>query len=658
MARNGTLQAFDANGGLLVEDGPKPVAADAFTTRFEVTSPTPAITKAVLQLENAAHYAIDDLEFDGERRRRRPAAAGRHHFAADGAEFDTDAFTIEGTITGEGLLSTAQATVEFGRPPEQTVPPFTTALSVFGTGTTRQFNCPAASMARHSGPIKITVEAENFAGEKGSATSTITNLPPAIRNRAAAEGAAARRFSVRRVRPRLQDRGLPECGDQRARVGNKTFVIRGDILAKWIPERGHLGCPLAEERPRVQFSFAVGNWCLFVSGTDGPCEAPAVEGRVQDFTGGRIHSTTGIGTFYVPLVFVDAIKKRGGEEATGVPMADPTSSVGAMETWLFQRFVVPELPKRLPSTLEIRGTPPRVYLERQAGHLLEPSNGQPLETTGTIWEHFSCDGNLGPCTVEQTPAQPDPIPNTGEFCFGGTVASTILLGIGPRAWEPVLEREPFFGSLPLAVLRPPDKGNFISTPLFGVVTFAKLADVDLTLIHEWCYGEDWIPLNCFSDWIFRIRPYGAHAGARTFPEPLRRNQGQHDRQDRVRALLLGRRHLARPSDQARSHLHRGPVGHRLRARHLQDGASPDLHVLQDADGNDTDEPVHRDRRSESVRRDAGESGSCDASRHRVNGWYPGDPIEFDVHPPPRPVSGRDPGHKQACRRARRAPGSV
>jgi hypothetical protein len=66
MVRNGTLQAFDASGGLVAQDGPKPVAADAFTTRFEVTSPTPAIAKAVLQLENAAHFAIDDLELDGE----------------------------------------------------------------------------------------------------------------------------------------------------------------------------------------------------------------------------------------------------------------------------------------------------------------------------------------------------------------------------------------------------------------------------------------------------------------------------------------------------------------------------------------------------------------------------------------------------------------
>ena len=66
VVRNGTFQAFDASGGLIFQDGPKQVAANAFTTKFEVTSPTPAIKKAVLQLENAAHYAIDDLEFDRE----------------------------------------------------------------------------------------------------------------------------------------------------------------------------------------------------------------------------------------------------------------------------------------------------------------------------------------------------------------------------------------------------------------------------------------------------------------------------------------------------------------------------------------------------------------------------------------------------------------
>jgi len=638
VARNGTLQAFRANGGLIVQDGPKQVAANAFTTKFEVTSPAPAITKVVLQLENAAHYAIDDLEFDG----RPPPPPPRPPQVVitsppNGAEFDTDAFTIEGTITGQGLLPAAQATVEFGRPPEQTsAPPFTTALSVFGTGTTRQFNLPGGFNGPPLGPIRITVEAENFTGAKGSATSTITNLPLAIRNRAAAEGAALGDFRFGVFASGCKIAVYQNAAISAPGFGNETFVIRGDILAKWIPERARLGCPLAEERNRTEFSFAGSNWCVFVSGTAGPCEAPAVSGRVQDFKGGRIYSTTGIGTFYVPSVFTDVIDKRGGESVTGVPIADPTSSVGAMETWLFQRLIVPELPKRLPSTIEIRGSPPRVYLERQSGHLIEPSNGKPVETTGTIWEHFPCDNNLGPCTVEPTPAQPEPIPNTGDFCFGGTVASTILTGIGPRAWEPVLDREPFLGSLPLAALRPPDPGNFISTPLFGVVTFAKLADVDLTLIHEWCYGEDWIPLNCFSDWIFRIRPYGAHAGAGAFGSLYGGTKDnttvkiEYERFYSDGAIWLGlplkgdliftagRWVIDCAHSTYKTELH--PIFMFSKMRTVTTLTNPFTGLVDpNPFGGTPDNPV-----------------PATQADIWVNGWYPGDPIEFDIHPPPRP----------------------
>jgi hypothetical protein len=638
MVRNGTLQAFDANGGVVGQDGPKPVAADAFTTRFEVSSPSATIVRAVLQLESAAHYAIDDLEFDGE-----PAAPPPPPpqvvitSPPNGAELDTDAFTIEGTIAGEGLLPTATAKVEYGRPPDQTAPPFTTALSVFGTGTTRQFNLPGGFNGAPLGPITVTVEAENFAGAKGTATSTFTNLPLPIRNRAAAEGAAALgdfRFGV--FAPGCKIAVYQNAAISAPGFGPETFLVRGDILAKWIPERGRLGCPRGDDRDRATFSFEGSNWCVFVSGTAGPCEAPVVPGRVQEFTGGRIYSTTGIGTFYVPSVFVDAIVDRGGEEVTGVPLGDPTDSSGSMETWLFQRFVVPELPKRLPSTIEIRGNPPRLYLERQSGHLIEPSNRKPIETTGTIWEHFPCDGNLGPCTVDPTPPQPDPIPDTGDFCFGGTVVSTILTGIGPRAWEPVLEREPFFGSLPLAPLRPTDPGNFISTPLFGVVTFAKLADVDLTLIHEWCYGEDWIPLNCFSDWIFRIRPYGPHTGAGAFGSLYGGTKDnttvkiEYERYYSDNAIWLGlprkgdliftagRWVIDCAHDTYKTELH--PIFMFSRMRTVTTLIEPFTGILQpNPFGGTPENPV-----------------PATQADIWVNGWYPGDPVEFDVHPPPRP----------------------
>jgi hypothetical protein len=409
------------------------------------------------------------------------------------------------------------------------------------------------------------------------------------------------------------------------------------MLAKWISLRETLGCPKEEERDRKRFTFEGSNWCIFVSGTEGPCLEPDVPGRVQDFIGGRIHNTTGIGTFYTPAVFVDAIEKRGGEAVTGVPLGDPASSPGAMQTWLFQRFKVPELPLRLPSTLEIRGTPARLYMERQSGHLLDPHSREPIETTGTIWEHFPCDNNLGPCTVAATAPQPEPIPNTGtEFCFGSTLPFTLLSGIGPRAWEPVLEREPFFGQLPLAMLRPIDKGNFISTPLFGVVTFAKMADVDLTLAHEWCYSDSLIPLNCLSDWIYRIRPYGEHKGTGRFGSLYGGNSNnttvkvEYERFYADGVIWLGlprRRDLMFTAgrwvidcghDTYKTELH--PIFMFARMNTVTSRTDPFTGIVDpNPFGGTPESPV-----------------PATQSDIWVNGWYPGDPIEFDVHPPPRP----------------------
>ncbi len=79
VASEGTLIAFDAAGEVVAQDGPKPVAANGFTTTFEVTDPdtTPSIARAELHLENGRggrgegsrriHFAIDDLEFEAFR---------------------------------------------------------------------------------------------------------------------------------------------------------------------------------------------------------------------------------------------------------------------------------------------------------------------------------------------------------------------------------------------------------------------------------------------------------------------------------------------------------------------------------------------------------------------------------------------------------------
>src|SRR5215207_1158781 len=65
IALNGTLTAFDAANNVVAQDGPKPVLANVFTTRFEVADPdaTPSNTRAELRLENGIYFAIDELEF-------------------------------------------------------------------------------------------------------------------------------------------------------------------------------------------------------------------------------------------------------------------------------------------------------------------------------------------------------------------------------------------------------------------------------------------------------------------------------------------------------------------------------------------------------------------------------------------------------------------
>ena len=75
-------------------------------------------------------------------------------------------------------------------------------------------------------------------------------------------------------------------------------------------ETGYFGCPLGEERDTEVIGGA----------------------RVQDFERGRIYGsllgTAPPHTAYVPLVFVDALNKRGGEPVNGLPRGDPTDSIG------------------------------------------------------------------------------------------------------------------------------------------------------------------------------------------------------------------------------------------------------------------------------------------------------------------------------------------
>lgn len=481
VALNGTLTAFDANGAVVAHDGPKLVAHDVFTTVFEVTVTTPSITRAELQLEGSAHQAIDDLEFDGQPAAQVPTTPPVVTITSpvNGSDLDVNTIAITGTITGDGLLSSSvNMTVQWLRPPEQsTAPPFTSALVVTGTGTTRQFSLPGGFTGVPLGPITVTVSAQNTGALTGTATSTFTNLPGGIRSRFTAQGGTA---AMGAFRFGLSSNGCKIAVYEKGAISDAKLLISGDIFTKWLSLKGpsnntgFFGCPLVDEG-------------------SGPGNT-----RAQHFTGGRIYSNLP-GTAYVPAVFADAIDQRGGELATGVPIADPVSPVEPVthstNTWLYQQFTRPDRPDLLPSTLEIRGTPPTLWMEREGGDL-----SLPVEPLGAIWENFPCGGNLGPCTVDAPQPDPPPIQNAGDmFCGGVSISDEGKVGVivnGPRReWQPIL------------------LNDYISTPIFGVVKKSFLAGEDFFASHEWFYNCPFesVRFDCPSDWNVDVIPIGPQA---------------------------------------------------------------------------------------------------------------------------------------------------
>ena len=467
---NGTLTAFDSSGNVVATDGPRFVPQDTFTTAFQVTIPTPSITRVEFQLENTAFESIDDLEFEGEPPPTpppQPIVTITHPIDGINVDIpgDLPKLDIAGTVTGEGLLSRVTVTVAFKRPPESAaLPPLTLELDLTGTGTTRQFSLPDGMNGVPLGPITVTATAQNVGGLKGSATSTITNLPRAVRDRFITEGGAAVFGEFQYGIVGLCSIAVYKHGAICGRSGG-AIVIRGDIFTKWLSlrgpfnETGWFGCPSNEEGDTIGGA------------------------RSQPFERGRIYAhLPGVAppaAFYVPTVFTEAIDKRDGDEGIGLPLADPTDSAGVMQTWLFQRFLRPDNPDGLlPSTMEIRGSPPTLWMERQLGtwfqgpgilsgtFVLSAFDKERHKSAATLWEGFDCNGNnLGPCTVDpEADFPPSNLPDAGiQFCGGDTY---------------------FPGSNDPPEWKTGPSGDFVALPVFGAILDAHMADIDNGLTHE------------------------------------------------------------------------------------------------------------------------------------------------------------------------------
>jgi hypothetical protein len=567
----GTLKVFGANNAVLGQDGPKAVPADSFTASFDVRVPAGGIVRAEFQIENSALELIDDLVVEGTTvigPTTPPTVAFTN--PPQNAALSPGPLVLRGTVTGDGLLGQITLRVAFGLPGDSTAPPSINTVALTGSGTRRTF---ALNYSTIAGVYTVTAMASNSSNLQGTATVHFTALPDAIRARYTASGGAAvfgnLRFGAGETGcvAAVYDKGLI------AAVGSTTFVVKGPIFQKWMATReasnpmSKLGCPSAEERGAL------------------------ASARAQDFNHGRIYAAAGT-TAYVPEVFRDAIEKLGGETTTGVAVADPTDSTAAMQTWLFQRFTRLDNPSVEPSTLEIRGSPPVLYVERVGEGLVE-STGLPLySTTATVFRTFPCDGNLGPCSV-QKPTSAPPIPDTPGRCPG-----TYNAVLNPIEWQWVTG------------------GNYNQTSVRGWVKSSAMSCSDNPLTHDYlmtnnsplCSAKDVFP----SDWSVKVAPLAPFGNLLL--------AGQRELEIEFEAYYAG-------------YFFAGwgwPTAGNLiltNGRHIFDcGHTPyntEIH------------PPYLTSHIATRKRTDG--GLETVAEIWVNGYFPGEPIDVDLWPPPRPT---------------------
>ncbi|MFL6546621.1 MAG: LGFP repeat-containing protein, partial [Candidatus Udaeobacter sp.] len=454
-------------------------------TVMEVKTPQKIIRRVELLYAGDQNEVLDDLEFDGAPPTdlpKEPPKIGITDPEPAARQTTNTTIIVEGNVVGPGVGSTAVLKVHVPRPPgSTTTADFTVPLTLVQLGTTNTHRFTQSVTLSGVGPQTLTVEAENSGGFRGQASIVVDSMPAALRARFQAEGGAANlgNFAFGSAVNIGSCIYAVYASGGIALAGPKSFVVRGASFTKWLAlqDQGRfpqLGCPASEVR------------------------TVAFNGTAQDFAGGRIYASPA-GTFFVPPVFTNAIDILGGESGVGLPVADPTSdSRTTYLTWLFQRFRRDGIP--LPSTLEIRGNPPKLTVERQAGDgslfqgILTPANA-------TIVESFNCSQTSGPCSVAAPPDEPLRS-DTATFCHNSEFNwADLVAGVfanrdpDPPEWVPIV-------------------GHYAQTPIWGALFDVHLASGDNPFAHHSRFEPCPTPtlealVNetiCPSDWDLKIRP--------------------------------------------------------------------------------------------------------------------------------------------------------
>ena len=437
-------RAFDGDGTELAAHGPLSVTTSSETV-FELSSSTSDIIEVRLQAASTAFETIRGLEYEGAGPGNLPTEAPSVSIEtpSSGAELDVTELTISGRIQGEQLLS-VKLTTRFGMPPKSTIPPSTSSVSPTVEGGGASFEL---TMLAPLGDVAITVSCENVAGLRGEDVVAFSNLPAKLRSHYADMGGEAAVGPLQYAYRTGPSTIAVYTSGALATVADEVIEITGEIFTKWMMlesdfgDPGRLGAPLRA--------------------------AENLEGgvRKQPFRLGAIYVRANSGN-YVPDVFERVIADLGGQDEVGVPISDPTESSGVHRTWLFQQFSRLAHPDLLPSTLEIRGNPPVLAVERQGADLRLYSEIGVRDSIATTWQVFPSEGPHGPCQVEV----PEPAPRLQDagdrFCGGLSWENDLLSTDLPPAWSPIA-------------------GDDVMTDAVGVVVQRHDAPADNPLVHEY-----------------------------------------------------------------------------------------------------------------------------------------------------------------------------
>jgi hypothetical protein len=159
-------------------------------------------------------------------------------------------------------------------------------------------------------------------------------------------------------------------------------------------------------------------------------------------------------------------------------------------------------------------------------------------------------------------------------------------------------------------------GNYVNTAVFGVITSSHMTDVDNPFTHEMIFDCS-TKVDCPSDWEFRVTPIGPQQS--TAPQPSLFTPS-----NKTDIKIEYEAYYARAADVTLDWPQAGDLVFTA-GRWIIDCGHDTYHS-----------ELHPIFMRAKMKTEAYDGQKATRADIWVNGWFPGDTLEFDVFPPPRP----------------------